>query len=118
MVVTATTADFMHAYTAVNNSGLIFLPDFFLFYERWGVCEGSGSPGCLCCSMLFCHVLCGDRDLQFAEIPGMAENFHISFCGYSDFRYSASDVFFPGYPSGIVYECIGAYDAALYDGDP
>ena len=25
----------------------------------------------------------------------MAENFHISFCGYSDFRYSASDVFFP-----------------------
>lgn len=30
MVVTATTADFMHAYTAVNNSGLII----YLFYSQ------------------------------------------------------------------------------------
>ena len=82
-----------------------------------GICKGTGLSGCLCCSMLFCHVLCRGSDLQLWEIPGMAENIHTSFCDYSDFRYGPSDAYFPGYTSGIVYECIGAYDDAFYDGN-
>ena len=33
---------------------------------------------------------------------------------FSDFRYGSSDVYFPGYTSGTVYECIGAYDDAFF----
>ena len=67
--------------------------------------------------MLFCYVLCDNPNLQLSKVSDMAETFHLSFCVFSDFRYAPSDVYFPGYTSGTVYECTGAYDDALYDGN-